>query len=273
MGIMSLKLGLGLDSGSNTASTETPLLDTHQNAQAAYSYNRKLRTAYTGNAFRIRRDNDDAEEDIGFDGNAVSETEITDFVGSNSAYVVTEYDHSGNGNDRTQSTANKQPLIVNAGTVSKVDGYIAIFSDTTAGQQDNLSVTLTTVNPSTAFHVVKTTRDKSNINRGLSGYYGLLQNGSATDSWYQSGSPSVYVNGGAIGDSRDNLYDEINGVLALVTYINLNLATGWGEYNTDFQGSDSFLPPDYILETIIYGSDKSSDRSEIDADIVTYYSL
>ena len=41
------------------------LLDTYPNAAAAYSV-RKLRTAYTGSAIRVRRSSDNAEQNIGF---------------------------------------------------------------------------------------------------------------------------------------------------------------------------------------------------------------
>lgn len=58
------------------------LLDTYPNAAVAYSL-RKLRTAYTGSAIRVRRSVDNAEQDIGFIGNELDTTSMLDFVGYN----------------------------------------------------------------------------------------------------------------------------------------------------------------------------------------------
>ena len=61
----------------------TPLLlDTYPNAAVAYSL-RKLRTAYTGSAIRVRRSVDNAEQDIAFVGNDLDTTTMLDFVGYN----------------------------------------------------------------------------------------------------------------------------------------------------------------------------------------------
>jgi hypothetical protein len=89
------------------------LLDQYSGAAAAYSL-RKLRTAYTGNCIRIRRLNDNAEQNIGFDASGVIDTNaIKNFAGNNRADVVTWYDQSGNGINMTQSTALNQPIIKN----------------------------------------------------------------------------------------------------------------------------------------------------------------
>ena len=81
----------------------------------------KLRTAYAGSCIRVRRDNDDAEQDIGFSGNNLDESALTTFVGANNAYVTTWYDQSGNGDNLTQATSTNQPQIVSSGTVIKTN--------------------------------------------------------------------------------------------------------------------------------------------------------
>ena len=58
------------------------LLDTYSNAAVAYSL-RKLRTAYTGSAIRVRRSSDNAEQDIAFSGDDLDTTSMLDFVGYN----------------------------------------------------------------------------------------------------------------------------------------------------------------------------------------------
>lgn len=57
------------------------LLDTYPNASAAYSL-RKLRTAYSGSAVRVRRSIDNTEQDIGFDGSGnLNTSALQTFVG------------------------------------------------------------------------------------------------------------------------------------------------------------------------------------------------
>ncbi len=97
------------------------MLDKVQRIPAAAFSLRKLRDGYTGSAIRVRRSSDNAEQDIGFDANGnLNTTGLTSFVGSNSAFIVTWYDQSGNGINLTQTTAANQPRIVNVGTVDQM---------------------------------------------------------------------------------------------------------------------------------------------------------
>jgi hypothetical protein len=58
------------------------LLDIYTGAAVAYSL-RKLRTAYTGAAIRVRRSSDNAEQDINFVGGDLDTQSLLDFVGYN----------------------------------------------------------------------------------------------------------------------------------------------------------------------------------------------
>lgn len=71
-------------------------------------------------SIRVRRSSDNAEQDIGFSGNALDTTSLASFVGSDSAYVTTFYDQTGNGYHLAQSTGSKQPRIVNAGVYDAI---------------------------------------------------------------------------------------------------------------------------------------------------------
>lgn len=87
------------------------LLDNNTDIGIAFSV-RKLRTAYTGYCMRVRRENDNAEQDIGFDANGLlDESAIRTFCGANYGRVVKFYDQTGNGNDLYQSTGTAQPYI------------------------------------------------------------------------------------------------------------------------------------------------------------------
>lgn len=107
------------------------LLDQLRDAKMAYSV-RKLRSKYRGYCMRVRRSNDNVEMNIGFNylGNLDTAT-LLNFVGSNSAYIVTWYDQTGNNFNMTQSDTTKQPIIVNAGTLYTQSNKPAIYYPTT----------------------------------------------------------------------------------------------------------------------------------------------
>jgi hypothetical protein len=92
------------------------LLDTYSGAAAAYSL-RRLRTAYTGDAIRVRRASDNTEQDIGFVSNELDTSALTTFCSGTDGFVETWYDQSGNGRNATQGAAANQPQIVSSGSV------------------------------------------------------------------------------------------------------------------------------------------------------------
>lgn len=79
---------------------------------------RRLVRGFTGNALRVRRSSDNAEQNIGFlaTGN-LDTTALSAFCGATSCFVRTWFDQSGNGRDAAQTLTARQPRIVNAGTL------------------------------------------------------------------------------------------------------------------------------------------------------------
>ena len=122
---------------------EVNLLDTYTGSHAAYGVH-KLRTLYTGDAFVIRRSSDNATQSISYLGNGeVDETAITNFVGTHSAFIQTWFDQSGNNFHVSQNTTSRQPRIVNAGTIDKVNGKVAPYFSgltTLTRQAGNISI-------------------------------------------------------------------------------------------------------------------------------------
>jgi hypothetical protein len=95
---------------------------------AAYSL-RKLRSAYTGSAIRVRRSSDNTEADIGFTAAGDLDTvALLAHVGAGSGFVTTWYDQSGNARNAAQVTASSQPRIVNAGVVEMDGGTVPAMS-------------------------------------------------------------------------------------------------------------------------------------------------
>lgn len=155
----SLGLGLGFARGPVSFVPAAPILDTVSGAGAAYS-TRRLRTAYSGSAIRVRRSSDNVEQDIGFSGNSLDTSALTSFIGSNSGFVVTWYDQSGNARHVSQSDTTRQPRIVNAGTIDTVASVPAPFFDGTTDVMFNSSPFLYAAGAMTAFFVC------NNVNAG-----------------------------------------------------------------------------------------------------------
>jgi hypothetical protein len=89
------------------------ILDSFATPTGAYSF-RRLKTAYTGPAIRLRRASNNAELDIGFTaGGDLDVPAATTHCAATSCFVVTWYDQSGDGHHATQTaTPAWQPQFV-----------------------------------------------------------------------------------------------------------------------------------------------------------------
>jgi hypothetical protein len=93
------------------------VLDSLPASSFAYGL-RKLRTAYSGNAIRVRRSSDNVETDIGFDGSGnLDTTALLAHCGAGNGFITTWYDQSTNGRNATNTSASTQPQIVASGAV------------------------------------------------------------------------------------------------------------------------------------------------------------
>ena len=122
---MSTAIGIGIGIPFIKASGGAPplILDQISGSEFAYSFF-KLKTAYLGNCIRVRRDNDNAELDIGFVSNYIDTAAMLTFVGANNGRIVTFYDQSGNGFNATLATAAQQLQIVTTGVLNIVAGVL-----------------------------------------------------------------------------------------------------------------------------------------------------
>jgi hypothetical protein len=103
---------------------------------------RLLRSAYTGNAIRVRRSSDNAESNIGFSGGNLDTSALTSFCSGTNGFVTTWYDQSGNGVNLTQTTAGSQPQIVSSGTILTQSGKPSISFNGTTHNFDCTSTTI-----------------------------------------------------------------------------------------------------------------------------------
>ncbi|MCS3697016.1 hypothetical protein GGP73_001711 [Salinibacter ruber] len=142
----------------NSSAADSLLLDQYPDAHAAYSL-RKLRSDYSGPVLRVRRTSDNAEQDIGFDGDWIDSAAIESFVGSGEGRVTTWYDQTSGGSmDLTQGTASSQPVITEGGSViTDNKGNPAIFlkgSDTDDGASELDASGVTVPGNDYTFHAV-----------------------------------------------------------------------------------------------------------------------
>jgi hypothetical protein len=119
---------------------------------------RKLRSAYSGPAIKVRKSSGGAVQDIGFDSNGnLDIAALSTFLGTSSGTVATWYDQSSYGKDATQSTASKQPSIVLNGVLQNgknntpiivfdgVDDYLGNTTGLSAGHINSSNLVAFTV--------------------------------------------------------------------------------------------------------------------------------
>lgn len=172
------------------------LLDTYTSAAAAYSL-RKLRSAYTGSAIRVRRSSDNTETDIGFSSTfGLDTTSLTSFCSGTNGFVTKWYDQSGNAKDATQTTAANQPQIVSSGAVINLNGKPAMQFD---GSNDGLNTPALTLSNNSYFSVYK-----QNLETVTSNFGYLFSDFSATQNL------GLYDNNTAPNQNKRYVYNHPN---------------------------------------------------------------
>jgi len=264
------------------------LLDDYPNAAAAYSL-RKLDKDYTGSAIRVRRSNDNSEQDIGFTSAGDLDTaSLKTFVGANSGFVTTLYNQADSAGvfgirNATQTVAANQRRIVVSGTIQRENGKPVIIDGSvfTAYTITYFDVTqnwyfFSTVKPSTL-----ASQQITIGNQGPGGFIGPIFIGFGRSSrqyltWY-----NAYLS---------NSTNALTTNQQLLTYFKTGTTSNWsygyftnGAANGSFTNSGNppnittnfglgvFLSP--MIEFILYTSDQSSNRTGIETNINTYYSI
>lgn len=245
-----------------------PLLNSFPGAEAAFSL-RKLRSAHSGSAVRVRRDSDNAEQDIGFDGNDLDVDALESFCGSASGYVTKWYDQSGNSNDVLQTTAVRQPRIVAAGTVDTDDsGIPTVVFD---GVDDYLlSASITTLTQENTYFAVATLSDASTGTRTL------IDGDSARNAIRQTTTSYAIFAGSAISagsvDTSQHVWSALfNGANSVLRVDGVSTVTGnpgvagldMVVVGAESDGSNPWIGK--ISEIIVYDGDSSADFALIEA--------
>jgi hypothetical protein len=259
------------------------LLNDYPGAAAAYSF-RKLRSSYTGNSIRVQRSNDNAESDIGFVNNVLDTTALLTFVGVNNGRISKWYDQSGNGNDASNNIFLAQPIIVNAGVLVTQNGLPSSFYNNYV--LDYLTQISSTANIST-FIIGKADSMSTggpmigHSSPGGSGpnmgqYFGQynVQNFTGANMTYNL----TAANSANTNFIINNLY--YNGTfLAYRNNTNIPITTtvSFGASTNNFWNigryGNGFWTVGYISEVIIYKLDQLSNRTGINANINSFYTI
>ena len=247
------------------------ILDTYGSADFAFSI-RKLSSSYLGACMRIRRSSDNAEQDIGFIGNDLDTSAISTFCGAGVGYVVKWYDQSGNLRDKSNSTAANQPIIYNNGMVTR-NGIPYISASSTQWlalpSAQNVSGDFT-------FFIT--------YEKDATGNQQILFDGSNTYAWLDYGLNQYHSTNFAVPISSvyniNTLY--LNNTISLSsssaiyrnnTLIGTSGAKSGSSYLNRLPANTLRTATIYFSEFIFYKSDKTTDSSDINSNINSYYSI
>lgn len=252
------------------------LLDTYP-ADAAYSV-RKLKSDATL-SLRVRRSSDNAEQDIGFDGDNLDTSALTTFVGANDGFVTTWYDQSGNGNNSSQATAGNQPQIVSSGSVitNPDNGIVSLQSY--AGAIGNASLSYGGGTIAQPYTLISTLRTSTSL--GSFRYY--LQGLGISHDWRNGqlqtnhGSNLTFVTGVLSASTTYFVWDLANSTSSELTYNDETPVTGDAGSNNiitiQIPRVSSNRAAEYIQEVIFIDGDQSANLSSIKSDVNTYFSI
>jgi len=273
----------------------TGLLDTYSGAAAAYSL-RQLSSTYSGNAIKVRRASDNAEQDIAFSNNELDTATLETFASGTDAFVTTWYDQSGNGNDIIQSTAAEQPQIVdNGSTITEGTKPSIDFSSSSELELTSVSIS---ANAYSFFGVTNTSGSTSRAlfrNRELGGFGTLegvaffeLTNGNVIANTFMDDGQ-----GNAILASTESVLEAYHLISTHYTLSTASLyidavkegGSSMGSGTTPLSGPIDFpyinigglrfsRPwKNTIQEIILYDSDELSNRTGIETNINDFYSI
>ena len=267
------------------------LLDTYTGATAAYSV-RKLDKDYTGSCMRVREDSGDTETDIGFDSNGDLDTSaIATHCGSANGYVVTWYDQAnigGTANNVTQGTSGSQPQIYNGTAVITENGKPAVtFNSDKLVKSSITNTDICTTNAHTSVTVFNDTSSS-----GFKGVWGTddrvidfvtrLGNTNWQYSYGSSSTPELRGYNAAASDyNTQNLStvfkDSTNGYWRLngsqIDTSSGGTTVNTGTTNLELGESVGLAFTGNLQEVIIWPTDNYNNRTGIESDIMTYFSI
>jgi len=246
-------------------------------AEAAYS-TRRLNGNVT-ECMVIRRASDSTTTTIGFDSEGnIDESAIETFCTGTSCTVSEWLDQSGNGNDATQATPANQPTIYTGGSLVKENGKVALDFD---GSNDALTNTNLTTNSNETFTIVANYNNASSSGTLFDSAQTdehtafLIQSefrakfGSNTDMKYGDAATGqklhwIYKD----NTTSSSSYGAIDGGATDALNAGTNNANGITLGNNRVS---SFSLNGQMQELILFGENKSSNRTSIEENVGDYF--
>jgi len=189
------------------------------------------------------------------------------FAGTGDAFVKTWYDQSGNSNDATQTNTANQPRIVSSGAVEVENGKPIMTRNS-----NNTSLNLTTLSGSSCscWMVVK---GSFTYNVALSvdnNEIWFMQQVNTDSHTLGMGTPSYYINGSSFtGTSRTDLRTALQSSQSLINAFDLDLSDAvWTRLGWQYS-----IPAYDMQEVLIWESNQSTNRTGIENNLNTFYSI
>jgi len=279
----------------NTIKSRPLILDDYPEVITAYSL-RKLRSAYTGSAIRVRRSSDNALLDIGFLPNGDFDSQAAlNFVGSGNGFVNTWYDQSGNSYNFTEGSS--PYLIIQNGNLGTQNNRPSVFSLQTnlVAKEGFLNIAFSVnVNSTNGFNVIDVSNQINTINttqRRTMFSYGNTNDFSVNNGVILFSNTSKFINGTSTSTTvipRDSLIvkeyigEQTNVYLRLnngaktdqftITYNRTGLLLNiMGEMTTGFVGRSNFSG--YSFEKIFFADFNEARRQVIVNNQLEYYGI
>ena len=269
----------------------TALLNQFSGAAAAYSVRCLTSLGPASVCMKVRRDSDNATQNIGFDSNGDLDTAaIATFCGAANGYVAVWYDQSGNGNHMAQATTSLQPQIYDGSSVITRNGNPTVKFDTVSGAQGLVATGLSVSNRSrTMFSVTTTessTADSKVVARGFSSTYSYWSaiNGVRliSQAFRTSGRIDTFT-GVAETVGQQIFRTDLANTVTSTLYKNGTSVHSVTDQNADWSYSTfgmGGLPAHAgggsnhtIAELVVYESDQGTNRTGIESNINTYYGV
>ena len=253
----------------------TGLLDTYSGAAAAYSL-RQLSSTYSGNAIKVRRASDNAEQDIAFANNELDTATLETFASGTDAFVTTWYDQSGNGVDAENANASSQPQIVSSGSTILENGKAAVRFDGSDDYIETSAVSYT--QPHTLFDVRRYYTNKTQIGISLKSSDSSFADCNLSGefrSYYGS-----YIPNAPTQNTNQGLWYSLgNGANSAIGLDGAAASVGQGgsevvnRLTMGRRGSGGLNAAIILQEVVFYDSNESSNRTGIETNINDFYSI
>jgi hypothetical protein len=262
------------------------LLDENPGAAAAYSL-RRLSSTYTGSAIQVQRaDNVGGTTAIGFDsyGDLDTAALITAAAG-NSMVVATWYDQSGNSNDATQPSSGARPKIYDGqnGVITENEKPAVEFDGSSDYIQfgeswgADMSMFATWKAAATGEQQIYTLQDGSfrfAMSTNRSGASITTRDNSGAGSSALSGNPTITALGitSHITNSTNTSHSLHHNSVNLTGGTGSRAQNGINTFGSNTAGT-SFHLNGVISEAVLYESDESDRRTDIEENVGGYYDI